>query len=96
MYTSPYLDDDNINYYQEMIGCLWWEIELGQSNIATEVDLLSRHLALPRRGHLDQYFNIYTYLKNHPYSKFVMKHAYINLKDKFCKRFNEDVKWSKF
>ena len=67
MDTSPYLDDDNMNYYQEIIGCLWWAIELDQANIATDFALMSRHLALPCHGHLDQFFNIYAYFKKHPY-----------------------------
>lgn len=45
-----------------MIGCLGWAIELGRGDIATEVALLSRHLALPRRGHLEQAYNVVAYL----------------------------------
>ena len=70
--NPPELDNDNINYHQEMIRCIKWVIELCQATIETKVALLSRHLALPCRGHIYQCFNIYVYLKNYPYYKLVM------------------------
>ena len=66
MENSLELDHDNMNDYQEIIGCLWWDIELGLAYIATDVYLLSINLSLPRRGNLEQWFNIYIYFKNHP------------------------------
>jgi len=41
-------------------------IELGRVDIATEVSLLSSHLALPRAGHLQQAYHIFGYLKAKP------------------------------
>jgi hypothetical protein len=38
-------------------------VELGRVNICLEVSMLSSHLALPRRGHMDQVLNIFAYLK---------------------------------
>ena len=40
MDTSPELDANQLNYFQEMIGCLRWAIKLGRSDIAKEVALL--------------------------------------------------------
>ena len=89
--NPPELDNDNINYYQEMIRCIKWVIELCQATIETKVAMLSRHLALPRHGNLDQCFNIYAYLKNHPCSKLVMNPAYMNVKYNFGECFKEEA-----
>ena len=94
--TSPELDANNISYYQELIGCLRWAIELGRADIATEVALLSRHLAMPRRGHLDQCFNIIAYLKRHPKSKLVLNPAYMDVRSRFSDRFVEKADWHEF
>ena len=72
-----------------MIGCLRWAVELGRADIVTEVALVSRHLALPRRGHLDQFFNIYDYLKQRQYSKLVMNPDYMNVEDHYPDSFND-------
>ena len=72
-----------------MIRFLRWDIKLGQANIVTEVALISRHLDLSRCGHLDECFNIYAYLKQHQYSKLVMKPAYMNVEDHYPNIFNE-------
>ena len=41
-------------------------VELGRVDIITELSLLSSHMALPREGHLDTFFHVYSYLKaNH-------------------------------
>ena len=94
--TSPELVGDSISDFQEVIGCLRWAIELGRGDIATEVALLSRHLALPRRGHLEQAYNVVAYLKKHPYSKLVMDPTPQGHKDRYAKRFNTDADWFEF
>ena len=94
MYTFPELDTKQLNYFQEMIGCLRWAIKLGRAAIATEVALISRHLDLPCRGHFDQCFNVYAYLKQHHYSKLVMNPAYMNSKDHYPDSFNDRAEWS--
>jgi hypothetical protein len=40
-----------------------WMVELGRVDIATEVSLLSSHLALPREGHLTMALHIMGYLR---------------------------------
>ena len=94
--TSHELDEYSITDFQEIIGCLRWAIELGRADIAVEVSLLSRHLALPRRGHLDQAYNIVAYLKKHPYSKLVMDARPLCHKERFAKRFKENAEWYEF
>jgi hypothetical protein len=43
---------DGVRYYQELIGVLRFAVELGRIDTATEVSMMSAHLALPRKGHL--------------------------------------------
>ena len=54
--TTDVLNDDQATYFQSQIGILRWMVELGWVDIATEVCLLSSHVALPREGHLETIF----------------------------------------
>ena len=42
---------------------LRWAVELGRVDILLEVALLSQYLANPRKGHLDQVYHVFGYLK---------------------------------
>lgn len=53
-------------YFQELIGILRWAIELGRIDIMMEVSMLSTHLAMSRKGHLEQALHIFAYLKLNP------------------------------
>ena len=59
------LKADGVQFYQEIIGSLRWAVELGRVDVLLEVSLLSKHLALPREGHLEQALNIVGYIKTH-------------------------------
>jgi hypothetical protein len=59
------LTPDEASYYQSMIGILRWIVELGRVDICCEVSLLSSHLALPRKGHMEAVFHIFAYLNKH-------------------------------
>ena len=60
------LEPADAAYYQSLIGILRWMVELGRVDITCEVSMMSSHLALPRRGHLDQLLHMFAYLKkNH-------------------------------
>ena len=59
------LKSEGIQQYQEIIGSLRWAVELGRVDILLETALLSKHLALPREGHLEQAFHMVGYLKSH-------------------------------
>ena len=60
---SDPLKPDLAAYFQSQIGVLRWMVELGRVDIITEVSLLSSQLAMPREGHLDAVFHVYSYLK---------------------------------
>ena len=62
--TSTELDTAEAAYYQSLIGVLRWIVELGRVDIDVEVSMMSSCLALPRRGHMDQLFHIFTYLRD--------------------------------
>ena len=49
-------------YYQSLIGILRWIVELGRIDICLEVLMMLSHLAMPRKGHLDQVLHIFAYL----------------------------------
>ena len=72
---SPELDAYRVNYYQGLIGVLQWIIELGQINIMIAVLMLSRYLANPRVGHLEEAIRIFAYLKYHGRSAVVFDHT---------------------
>jgi hypothetical protein len=69
--TSPYLEDDDANYYLSLIGILQWLCELGRIDICYAVGIMSRFNALPRQNHMDTVLRIFAYLKQHKNSKLV-------------------------
>ena len=60
--VSPELTPRDSTYYQSLIGILQWIVELGRIDICLEVSMMSLHLAMPRKGHLDQVLHIFAYL----------------------------------
>ena len=60
---SDPLDPEQASFFMHLIGCMRWMIEIGRLDIATEVSLLSTHLAYPREGHLIAAIHIMAYLK---------------------------------
>jgi len=79
MDTSPELDERRINYYQGQIGVLRWMCELGRVDILVSVSMLSRYLASPREGHLDQVLHIFAYLKRYNKSSLVFDDTEMNV-----------------
>ena len=59
---SELLDDEGIQQYQSLIGCLQWSISLGRFDISVAVASMSSYRAAPRRGHLDRVKRICGYL----------------------------------
>jgi hypothetical protein len=59
---SEPLNPECSSFYQHLIGVMRWMVELGCIDIATEVSLLSSHLAFPREGHLETALHIMSYL----------------------------------
>jgi hypothetical protein len=63
--VSPILEGAEAAYYQSLIGILRWIVELGRVDICLEVSMMSSMLAMPRKGHLDNLFQIFSYLKKY-------------------------------
>jgi hypothetical protein len=60
---TPVLDPDRASYFQSIIRVMRWMCKIGCIDIATEVLLLSLHLAYPREGHLDAALHVMGYLR---------------------------------
>ena len=60
--TTPVLGAKEANYYQSLIGILQWMVEIGRVDMLTEVSMMSSQLAMPREGHLECLFHMFTYL----------------------------------
>ena len=56
------LEPDGIQFYQETIGILIWETELGRTDILHEVSILSQYQAAPREGHTEDILYIFAFL----------------------------------
>jgi hypothetical protein len=72
----PELDPIKANFFQSQIGILRWCVELGRIDIITEVSMLSTYLCLPREGHLDAVFHVFSYLALHQNSRVVFDPTY--------------------
>jgi hypothetical protein len=70
---SKELGLDQATCFAGLIGVLWWCIELRWLDIIVEVSLLSRFLACPCEGHLQQAFHGFGYLKKHVRSWMVFR-----------------------
>jgi len=73
---SPLLPQDLVTQFQTGLGMLRWIVELGRLDILTKVSMLSAHNALPRKGHLEAMYHIFSYLKGHENSRIVFDPAY--------------------
>ena len=73
---SPELGPKQANYYQGLIGVLRWIVEIGRIDIAVSVSMLSRYLANPRQGHLEEALHIFAYLKRYDRSSIVFDPGY--------------------
>ncbi|KAI2507356.1 Reverse transcriptase (RNA-dependent DNA polymerase) [Fragilaria crotonensis] len=60
------LNEEDVTYFQELIGVLRWATEIGRVDILLEVSLLSQYQASPREGHMEQALHIFAFLKKHP------------------------------
>ena len=67
--VTPELKADGLQQYQELIGILWWAVKLGRVDILMETVMMSTHLAMLRRGHLEQVHHSFGYLKDQPKRK---------------------------
>ena len=79
--VTPFLDDDETNFYQSQVSILRWMVELGRLDLYVYVALLSSYLCQPRQGHLEAVYYLYGYLKAHDRSTMVFDSNYINWKE---------------
>ena len=73
---SEPLDPECSSFYQHLIGVMRWMVELGCIYIATEVSLLSSHLAYPREGHLETALHIMSYLRQKHNTRLIFDPTY--------------------
>jgi hypothetical protein len=76
MDVSPALDATDASYFQSLIGILRWTVEIGRIDIATEISMLSSHLAYPREGHLEAALHVMGYMKHKHNSRLVFDPTY--------------------
>ena len=60
--VTPKLDLELALYYQSTIGALRWMVAIVQIDINTEISMLYSHLELPREGHLEVVFHVFSCL----------------------------------
>ena len=63
--VSAELTSEGIQRYPKLIGVLRWAAELGRVDILLETAMLSTYMALPRKGHMEQVYHVFGYLKTH-------------------------------
>ena len=63
--VSPELTSVDAAHCQSLIGILRWTVELGGTDMCSEVSMMSSHLAMPREGHLMQVLHIFGHLNLH-------------------------------
>ena len=63
--VSAKLTSEAIQRYQELIGVLCLAAEHGHVDILVETAMLSTYMALPRKGHMEQVYHVFGYLKTH-------------------------------
>ena len=73
MDTSDFLDSENVEKYQSLIGAMQWAVSIGRLDITTAVMTMSSFRAAPRQGHMDRVKRIYGYLSK-------MRHAVIRFR----------------
>ena len=73
--TTP-LEPELASYYQSLIGVMRWMVEIGRSDIATEVSMMSSHNDYPREGHFETVLHMMGYLKGRHNSRIAMDPNY--------------------
>ena len=79
--TTELCNDEQVQFYQSLVGIMTWLCEIGRIDILTEKSLLATYLASPRVGHLHQALHVFKYLKYHGRSKCVFDPSYVNIND---------------
>ena len=61
--VAPELDPTKAVYYQSLIGVLRWIVELDRADICMEVSAMASMMTSPREGHLQQLYQMFSFLK---------------------------------
>lgn len=92
--TSPELNADGIQRYQELIGVLLhWAVEIERVDILLETSLLSFYLAIPRAEYLEQAYHIFGFLKQASKRKLGFDPGQPIIDER---RFNNTTEWRPF
>jgi len=67
--TSEFLDKDDIQKYQSLVGAMQWAASIGRFDIQTAVMAMSSFQAAPRKGHLKRVKRIYEHLSRFKHFK---------------------------
>ena len=59
---SPVVNPKEAQEYQQFVLIARWIIEIGRVEILYEMSLLSTHLAMPRKGHMEVLIGIFVYI----------------------------------
>lgn len=78
---SAELDKIDSAYFQSLIGVVRWIVELGRVDICCEVSMVFSYLDLPREGHLQQLYHIFSYLANKHNKEKVFDPSIPNIKE---------------
>jgi hypothetical protein len=79
MDISNPLDPECLSFYQHLIGVVRWMVEPCFVDIATEISLLSSHLAYPCVGHLEVALHVMGYLKQKHNMRLVFNPTYLTI-----------------
>ena len=82
------LKADGLQWYQEMIGSLRWAVEIGRVDILLEVSVMSKYLAMPREGHLEQVLHIMGYLKSHKKLRLMFDSSYPGIDERWFTKYD--------
>ena len=74
-------NEEQVEFYQSLVGMLRWTCEIGRIDILTETSLLSTYLTCPRIGHLHQALHVFKYLQDHKRSKVAFDPVLLDIND---------------
>jgi len=86
--TTPELEPDLALFYMSQIGVLRWVVEIGRIDIATEVSMLSSHVAMPREGHLEALLHVFAHIKQKHNSRLAFDPTYPKIDQRMFKKYD--------
>jgi hypothetical protein len=89
---SDPLDPECSSFHQHLISVMRWMVELGRIDIATEVSLLSSHLAYARKGHLETTLHFMSYMSQKHNTQLIFDLTYPKIDMGQVPQYN----WTKF